>query len=222
MKTGFIYRTQWGDSCKVLMFDKKEIFHQTVDENNALVYAKYRTQIYTRTETDFFSNTSELIKGSGLTKQEEGIHRPDLPLRLNCFKETFWTVDRFETPDDFKTFLNQQLIDHEKIENLHTNKIVVIPTGQTGANKKSVLLENNEGVFDGLELMFNCFNIQQQYVKPEKRYFSRHRLAQKGREEKRLTGFGLYRLGIQGNIPSFYLGGYMSFGELEIDDSLIV
>lgn len=222
MKVGHIYKTNWGGNCKILMLDDSETFYQPVDENNELIYAKYKTQSYTRTTTDFFKSTSTLLLKSDLTRQEELIHRPDLPLKLNCYKETFWTTDKLETIEDFKQFLDQRKIDYGKLENLYADKIVVIPHGQQSSDKKPVTLENNKGVFEGLELMFNCFNIQQPYVNPDKPYFSRFRLISKGREEKRLTGFGLYRLGIKGNIPSFYLGGYKSLLELEIDSSLIV
>lgn len=159
---------------------------------------------------------------SDLTKLEESIHRPDLPLRLNCVKKSFWTTEKFNTIEDFKVFLNQEKIDYKKFEDLHTNKIVIFPQGQQNSEKKSVILENTIGFFEGLELMFNCFNIQQQYVNPKKPYFSRFSLIPIGREEKRLTGFGLYRTGIKGNIPSFYLGGSVSLLELEIDKSFIV
>ena len=222
MKVGYIYKNNWGENCKLLMFDDRETFYQRVDENNELEYAKYKTQIYTRTTTEFFKSTSKLILKSDLTKDEESIHRPDLPLKLNCFKETFWTAEKFETIENFMRFLNQKKIDYRTFESLYTDKVVVFPHGQQSSDKKPVLLENQKGIFEGLELMFNCFNIQQQYVNPDKPYFSRFRLISNGREEKRLTGFGLYRTGIKGNIPSFYLGGYMSLLELEIDKSLIV
>ncbi|WP_276482203.1 hypothetical protein [Paraflavitalea pollutisoli] len=222
MIPGYTYKTSWGGHCKILMLDDKEVFLQAVDDKNELIYAKYKTQIYARTDTESFTNNSSLIATTGLTKQEECIHRPDLPLRLNCFKESFWSVNKFQTLDDFKIFLGRQLVDYEKFDDLHADKVVIIPHGQQSAGKTPVLLENTCGVFDGLELMFNCFNIQYQYVNPAKPYFSRFRLAKSGREEKRLTGFGLYRLGIKGNIPSFYLGGQMSLGELESDKSLIV
>lgn len=222
MVPGNIYKTNWGSNCKILMSDDSETFYQPADKDNELRYPKYKTQIYYRTTTSFFRSNSVLIGDSGLTEQEANIHRPDLPLRLNCFKEIFWSADGFLTLKDFKTFLGQHLIDYEKFESLQTDKIIVIPQGQQNSDKKPILLENNRGVFDGLELMFNCFHIQQQYVNIKKPYFSRFRLLAKGREEKRLTGVGLYRSGIKGNIPSFYLGGYMSLLELEMDESLIV
>lgn len=222
MKVGHIYKTNWGGNCKILMFDDSETFYQPVDENHQLIYAKYKTQSYYRTTTDFFKENSTILLKAELTKQEELIHRPDLPLKLNCYKETFWTTDKFETIEEFKIFIDQQQINYRTLENLYTNKIVVIPHGQQSSDKKPIILENGKGVFEGLELMFNCFNIQQPYVNPDKPYFSRFRLITQGREEKRLTGFGLYRLGIKGNIPSYYLGGYKSLLELEIDKSLIV
>jgi len=222
MKNGYIYKPNWGPDCKILMFDEKEIFYGVINESNELKYANIKTLIYLRTTTDFFRETSTLLLKSDLTKQEEAIHKPDLPLRLNCFKETFWTTKKFEDISEFKSFLIEHGIDFKKFDNLNTNRVVIFPHGQQSSSKKPVILENKVDSFNGLELMYNCFNIQQQYVNPKKLYFSRFRLITKGREEKRLTGFGLYRTGIKGNIPSYYLGGYLSFLELEIDKSLIV
>jgi len=222
MKSGYIYKPNWGKNCKILMFDERETFFETLNESNELEYANYKTLAYTRSTTDVFKNNSTLILKSDLTKQEQTIHKPDLPLRLNCFKETFWTTQYFEKIEDFKSFLTQHEIDYKKFDSLYTDKVVIFPHSQQNSAKSPVLLENTVGYFDGLDLMYKCFNIQQQYVNPKKPYFSRFRLITNGREEKRLTGFGLYRLGIKGNIPSYYLGGYMSLLELEIDKKLIV
>ena len=70
--------------------------------------------------------------------------------------------------------------------------------------------------------MNNWFNIQQQNVNPKKLYFCTLQTYNEKQRGKYLTGFGLYRTGIKGNIPSYYLGGYMSLGELEIDKSLTI
>ncbi len=222
MKNGYIYEPNWGQNCKILMFDERETFYGTINESNDLEYANSKTLIYKRITTDFFKKNSMLLLKSELTEQERAIHKPDLPLRLNCFRETFWTTEYFHKIEDFKSFLTQHEIDYNKLDNLNTDKVVIFPHGQQSSAKSPVLLENNVGYFDGLELMFQCFNIQQQYINPKKLYFSRFRLIAHGREEKRLTGFGLYRTGIKGNIPSYYLGGYMSLLELEIDKSLII
>ncbi len=222
MKNGYIYKTNWGPNCKILMFDEREIFYGIVNESYELEYANSKTLIYTRTTADFFKTNSTLLLKSDLTKQELTIHKPDLPLNFNCFRETFWTTQYFEKIEDFKTFLTQHEIDYKKFDSLYTDKVVIFPHSQQSSAKNPVLLENTVGYFDGLDLMYKCFNIQHQYVNSKKPYFSRFRLINIGREEKRLTGFGLYRLGIKGNIPSYYLGGYMSLLELEIDKKLIV
>jgi len=222
LKIGDIYKPNWGAKCKILMFDERDIFYETLNETNELEFGKRRTVVYTRTTTDFFKSNSTFLLKSDLTKKEETIHRPDLPLRLNCFKETFWTTNKFENIEDFKSFLTKHGIDDTKLENLNTNKIVIYTHSQQSAFKSSVLLENNVGFFSGLVLMFNCFNIQHQYVNPNKLYFSLLGRNSKGRAEKQLTGFGLYRAGIKGKIPSYYLGGHMSLLELGIEQSLMV
>lgn len=113
-------------------------------------------------------------------------------------------------------------IDIDKLEGLNSFNVVIFPTSRQMSRKKSILLEIKSGQFSRSELMLQCFNIQSEYVKPEKLYFSRFRLIPNGREEKRLYGIGIYRLGIKGNVPSYYLDGEISFGELETENSWIV
>jgi hypothetical protein len=204
-----------------MMFDNKEVFYQTVKKDDTLVYAKNRTLSYYRTPKEYFENNSEFIKHLAFTEKETDIHKPNLPLRLNCFSGLFWTNKAFGTETDFNEFLKSADINPKELTGIESSKVVIFPTSQQQSNKKSILLENKNGSFSGKELMRKCFGIQSGYVKSEKPYFSRFRLIPDGREEKRLSGIGIYRLGIKGNSPSYYLGGEMSMMELESENSLI-
>tara|TARA_R100001369_G_C3311949_1_gene167474 strand:+ start:1350 stop:1967 length:618 start_codon:yes stop_codon:yes gene_type:complete len=204
------------------MFDNKEVFYQTVKEDDTLVYAKNRTLSYYRTPKEYFENNSEFIKHLVFTEKETEIDKPNLPLRLNCLSGLFWTNKAFGKESDFNEFLESVNINPKELKGIDSSKVAIFPTSQQQSNKKSILLKNKNGSISGNELMIQCFGIQSEYVKPEKPYFSRFRLIPNGREEKRLSGIGIYRLGIKGNLPSYYLGGEISFMEVESKKRLIV
>jgi len=221
MNIGDVYSLS-GANQKVIMFDEFEVYYDELIEDDKLKYSRAKTTFYTRTPRVYFDTNSVFVKHSKFTIEEEEVHRPDLPLRLNNFKQPFWSSETFSNINDFKSFLNVFDINTRNLKDLNTKRVVIYPSGQQQSLKKPILLENNTGSFLGVELLYRCFEIQREYVKVSKPYFSRFRLIQIGREEKRLSGIGLYRLGIKGNIPSYYLGGYMSSMELESDETLIV
>ena len=221
MKIGDLYNFT-DHRIRVLMFDEKEVFYQTINEDESFIDAKNRTLIYYRTTRKYFEINSTFIKHLALTEKESQNHRPDLPLRLNCFSGLFWNNENFENEADLSKFLKRADIEIEKLDGLNSSEVVIFPTSQQQSQKKSILLQNKEGQFSGKKLLLQCFDIQSEYVKPKKLYFSRFRLIPNGREEKRLSGIGMYRLGIKGNVPSYYLGGEISMTELESNNNLIV
>jgi hypothetical protein len=221
MKIGDIYSLS-NNRIRIMMFDEKEVFYLTINEDYSFKYAKNKTLIYYRISHDYFKRDSKFIKNLELTKNEIEIHRPDLPLRLNCFSGLFWTFKHFEEETEFSEFIKGSGINIEKLGDLNCSKVVIFPTSQQTSQKKSVLLENQNGRFKGKELMMQCFEIQREYVKLDKPYFSSFRLIPNGREEKRLTGIGMYRLGIKSNVPSYYIGGEVSFAELGTEKRWIV
>ena len=221
MKIGDIYNFT-ENRIRILMFDDKEIFYQTLNEDDTFVYAKYKTINYYRTEREYFNENAKFIKSLEFNKQELEIHRPDLPLRLNCFSDIFWTFNKIEKNVEFTELLKSFGIEKEKLQGLNSSKVVIFPTSQQQSSKKPSLVQNKIGYLSGEDLLFECFKIQSEHVNKDKPYFSRFRLIIDGREEKRLSGIGIYRLGIKGNVPSFYLGGEMSMMELESENSLIV
>ncbi|MFT4600042.1 MAG: hypothetical protein ACI857_000210 [Arenicella sp.] len=221
MKVGDLYNFT-NNRIRIIMFDDKEVFYQTVNEEDAFIYAEHKTVSYYRVSQDHFVDNADYIKSLDFTENELEIHRPDLPLRLNCFSGFFWPDNAFKKDIDFNTFLKSVGITQEKLTGLDSSKIVLFPTSQKQSNKKSILLENKNGRFSGRELLIQCFKIQSEYVQLEKPYFSSFKLAPDRKEEKRLSGIGIYRIGIKGNVPSYYLGGEISMSELEIEKSYII
>lgn len=207
MKIGDVFNFT-ENRIRILMFDDKEVFYGTVDEENDFDYSKYKTISYYRTSRDYFDKNSSFIELSELTAKELEIHRPDLPLRLNCFSGLFWPTKSLEKEPAFYDFIKSVGISKEKLEGLDNSKVVVIPNSQQQSNKKPVLLESINGSFSGVELLKECLRIQSEYVKSDKPYFSRFKKDKQG-----LSGIGMYRLGIKGNVPSYYLGGEMSMME---------
>lgn len=221
MHIGDIYNFK-GTTCKILMLDNKEVFYDVIATNEERTFAKARTAIYYRTSVDFFASCARFLAHSTFTEHQLAIYRPDLPLRLNCFKSIFWAYEDIPNYDEFIALLHSHGIQENMLEGLQANKIVIFPMSQQGSCKMPAVIESRKGYFAGGELLLRCFDIQKQYIKMQKQYFSRFRLIAGGKEEKRLTGIGIYRVGIKSNTPSYYLGGFISMAELESDKTLIV
>lgn len=150
MKVGDVYNLK-GRLHKLIMFDSNEVFHDELTEDYKLKYTQGKTVIYSRTSRDHFDKNFEFIKQSEFTTKELEIHRPDLPLRLNCFKEIFWSHVHFDKIESFHAFLKSHKISENTLTSLDTNKVIIHPTGQQQSLKKPKLLENTNGNFSGLE-----------------------------------------------------------------------
>lgn len=229
MKSGDIYeidyvkiKNQPKVRTRIVMFDEREVFVDMITKDDEFLFAKNRTLIYSRISRSYFDKHATYIYSKPFNEKELEKHKPYLPLRLNCFKNTFWTDYNFSSKEELIEYLNIYNKDSEVFEGLNTNKIIVFPSSQQCANKKSVLINSDRYYFTGAELLLKCFSIQKDYVKLNKPYFSIFRLIMDGREEKRLDGVGIYRLGIKGNVPSYYLGGWQSNSEASINKKLII
>jgi|JI6StandDraft_1071083.scaffolds.fasta_scaffold61475_3 hypothetical protein len=199
---------------RIIMFDSNEVFYDEIAIDNSLKYTKGKTVTYSRVSRDFFDKNAILISTS-VSEKELLIHQPHLPLRLNCFKNIFWTNEYFKTINEFRNYLISKDINLKDLENLNCNKVVIIPIGQQISFKKSIILESSNNLFEGLELLYHCFNIQYKYININKPYFSRFRSAAQENNLNKLSGIGIYRAGIKSNIPSYYLGGSVSLLEFE-------
>lgn len=55
MSPGHIYKTHYGHSCKVIMFDEKEVFYAAFDDEEQTEYRNRKTITYTRSARDFYA-----------------------------------------------------------------------------------------------------------------------------------------------------------------------
>lgn len=148
---------------------------------------------YYRASSDRFFKDAVHFGKEELSEEEIRIHRPDLPLYLCRSDLMSWSSKTYSTVKDFeqdKSFALQNLV---SACDLKIGKVVLIPYGPKGGSKKGVVVEANNGMdFTCAELLWNAQNIQAPYSPPV--------------DEK---GVGIYRLGFQKGIPTYYIGGFI-------------
>lgn len=221
MKNGQVYDF-FGDRVKVLIFDDKEVFWDQCTIDNIILNSKRKSMIFQRTLRSFFVEKAVLLNDISLTNEEKEKYHSHLPLRLVCIDNIFWSHQSFSTLSRFQTFAEGQKIDFDQIDIFPLNQIVLIPSGQQQSQKTSQIVSSQQDFFSIQELLYHAFNIQQPHINQNKPYFTRFRLIKEGREEKRLRGIGLYRSGLKSGLPSYYLGGAISWNELETNDTYLV
>lgn len=214
MKTGDVYKLN-KMPIRILMLDDNEVFYDTINKDFSFQCQRFRTLTYYRTTRSFFKTNAEFISSVKLTKKEFEKHRPDLPLRLNCFKEVFWSHEIFQSIDEFSPWIESLGIDLEKLVGLASPEIVIYPSSHSLNPKKPRLLKSDHSQFSAIELLYNCFNLQSEFIRPQKPYFSTPRITGSD-QDLRLKGIGIYRSGLKGNIPAYSLGTHLSLLGLAI------
>jgi len=77
------------------VLDNEEVFYGPVSQDNCFEYEKHKTVAYYRIPWNFFDENATFIDSKQFSEREKEVHRPDLPLRLNCFQGIFWTNNSF-------------------------------------------------------------------------------------------------------------------------------
>ena len=187
MKLGEIYRANWDDSLmRIIGFDSFEVFYDGYwKHDGSWTFAsnlKKKCSFY-RTSINVFTEKAELIDFKELTEEELFVFRPDLTIRTCRIKDTTWTDNNLE-----KLALNGQLLN---IETIKTSKIWLYPFGPNGGLKKGELITSKNSMdFSINELLNSAKRIQQSVNQNE------------------TNGIGIYRTGVQKQIPSYYIGEY--------------
>ncbi|WP_119459617.1 hypothetical protein [Rhodospirillaceae bacterium SYSU D60014] len=175
---GDVLRVKWDERpIRVLMSDNIETFYDALLPEIGWNLARVRTAIYYRTATAFLRSSAERLRNDPLTKQERARHRPDLPMRLFQSDDAVW---------------NKPLADWPKIDiavGIECHRLALIPFGPKGAPLRPVVVEAANGAsLTGNELLVAAHHMQVADC-PD------------------VEGVGLYRSGISGGIPSYYLWG---------------
>ena len=177
-QVGDVLRVGWDERpIRVMMGDEIEVLYDALFPEVGWNLARARTAIYYRVARSFLQSSAQRIRTEPLTDDELARHRPDLPLRLLRSGQADWGRPLVDWPNVGTDF------------EIGSKRLAVIPFGSKGAPQKAVVIEAaNDRSFTGSELLVATHRIQTAEC-PE------------------VNGVGLYRSGISGGIPSYYLWG---------------
>lgn len=187
LSLGEIYQSQFmgGIKEKVIGFDEYEVLLDDYLErhkSHCIVKNLKRKSYFSRTAVDLFLKNSRKIGFEKLTDEEMEILKPNLPIRTCRYRDISWTDEDLINKINFKK-TNTPCI--------KTPKIWLYPIGPKGRIKNGEIIEaENEDFFTIVELLKKAMFIQ------------------KKANQKPTNGIGVYRAGIQSQIPSYYIGEY--------------
>lgn len=195
LKLGEIYKTEGDESTyRVIGFDEIEVFYDYLwPHNNSWTFSghfKKKCYFY-RTSVALFIDKSTPLNYIPLTIEEQKAFRPDLPIRIGRTKEFNWNafgVDNHRSfIEEIKTLSDKSILDQK----LPTYRIVLIPFGNNGGLKKgTIVTADNSNYFECAELIWKAKELQE---------------AVNNRTSK---GIGIYRIGFEKGLPSYYIGEY--------------
>jgi hypothetical protein len=186
---GGVYKTDWDDRpFRIIGLDDVEVFYDCLwpHDNSWTFSGNFKKKCYFyRTSRPVFERKSVQQDIVPLTTEEKQAFRPDLPMRLCRSKALSWNdfnVSGLKEFPDFD-FLQQKL---------QAGKIVLLPYGNKGGLKKGTIVTANNGAyFDCEELIWKAKRIQESV------------------NNETSKGIGIYRIGFEIRLPSFYIGQYI-------------
>jgi hypothetical protein len=186
---GGVYRTNWDDgTVRIIGLDDVEVFYDGYwpHDSSWTFSGHFRKKCYFyRTSRQVFEKKSVQQDILPLTTEEKHAFRPDLPMRLGRSKAVSW--------NDFKVSDLKELPDNDFLQQrLKADKIVLLPYGIKGGLKKGTIVTADKGTyFDCEELIWKAKRIQESVnIETSK-------------------GIGIYRIGFETRLPSFYIGQYI-------------
>jgi hypothetical protein len=183
MKLGKIYKASWDDSImRVIGFDEFEVFYDGYCEHDdSWTFASNLKKkcSFYRTSRNIFSEKASLIDFKELTKEENDIFRPDLTIRTCRVENASWLDSDFN-------------IERTDMKSIKSEKVWLYPFGPKGGLKKGELITaKNNKEFTIPELLKSAKRIQQSV------------------NINKTNGIGIYRIGIQKQLPSYYIGEFI-------------
>ena len=188
---GNIYN--FGDSIvRPILSDEIEVFYEPWSKSDDEWYFKRARNVsFFRTSAKCFQDNSKLIREEILSPKEKELFRPDLPMRLNRFKNTSWTKTVCLDMDKYRAYMEKSNITLSNILGLDVSSIFLYPIGPSGGRGKAIIVDaKNQNTITGIELLISASNIQAPYVREQS------------------EGIGIFRLGYRQKRPTYYIGGY--------------
>jgi len=195
LELGGIYKTEWDERpFRLIGFDDIEVFYDCLwPHDNTWSFSgnlKKKCYIY-RISSNFFAINSILTDILPLTEEEFKAFRPDLPLRLLRTKKLRWNNFDSANYDEFLSLTDDIFDNNFLSQKLQVAKIVLLPYGNKGGLKKgSVISADNSVNFSCVELIWKAKEVQEAV------------------NSRISDGIGIYRIGFEKGLPSYYIGGY--------------
>jgi hypothetical protein len=198
---GGVYQTDLDDTpIRVILFDRVQIFYDVwwQDSQDWEVNQSYKSKvIFLRCSQSHFLNTSILVRFESIPDAVINVIRPDLPLYLCRNDKLRWTTKNYTDIQSFAKYLDKAGIDINTLEKLNIDKVILVPFGPKGGDKKGVIVQAANGrYFTGLELLWHAHNVQAVHINIEQE-----------------IGMGIYRSGFEKGLPTFYIGGFYDRAE---------
>lgn len=194
---GGVYKTKFHpDPHRVIAFDNYEVFYDgywpTLDKWTFSDSLNSKC-FYYRTIPSVFLDSATFLREQPLTERESSIFRPDLPFRICRNKQIQWMTNDFSDINLYKDFLIKNNFSLSQEIVLNVPEIVLHPYGPKGGGVKATkITASNKQGFTNSELLWHGQNLQSIHLK-----------------ENSKDGVGLFRLGHEKKIPSYYIGNYI-------------
>jgi hypothetical protein len=189
---GGVYKTIYDERPhRIIGFDKIELFYDGwwQHANNWGLKSHNGKVLFYRSSIKRFIEISELLRVEPLDEVELRKYKLDLQFRICRHPEIRWTNIFYKSIEEFIESIKQFNFQSNNLETLRTKEIRLYPFGPKGGFKKSVVVKADNGeFFTSIELLWKAHNIQSQYIKEIK------------------GGVGIYRLGIEKGMASYYIG----------------
>jgi hypothetical protein len=194
LQLGGLYQTHNDERpYRIIGLDAIEVFYDCLWREGLWTFSgnfKKKVFFYRMSNATFF-NFSKKIGILPLSSEELSAFRPDLPMRLGRTKMLSWNNIEDTTQSDFESSL-ENLCPELIAQSLRTNKIVLLPFGRKGGLKKGTIIQADNGSFIPIhELLWKAGQLQEAVNNQDS------------------IGVGLYRLGFEKGIPSYYIGEFI-------------
>lgn len=196
LQLGGIYRTEWGERpYRVIGYDEIEVFYDCLwlPDNIWTFSGNFKKKCYFyRTSAPLFFAKSKLIDIVPMAEEEFNAFRPDLPMRVCRSKELNWNKFDVSTADTFVKSVDNLYDNSFLCDKIQTEKLVLLPYGTKGGLKRGrTVTADNSKYFEGPELIWKAKELQEAV---------NYQIS---------NGIGIYRIGFERGLPSYYIGEYI-------------
>ena len=196
LEIGGIYLTEWDErSYRIIGLDEIEVFYDCLwsHDNSWAFSGNFRKKCYFyRTASPLFAKKSNRQDIQTMTNEEQRFFRPDLLMRIGRIKDLNWNGFAQKNFQDFRDYIHLNVSSEILNQKLDIEEIIVLPSGPKGGFKKGEkLTANNNEFFTVSELLWKSKAIQEAV------------------NSERSNGVGLYRIGFEKGLPSYYIGEYI-------------